>query len=189
MQSAQKIISKTAILIIALLILVGSYYISTNSIDKIENQPEVVTEQDITPLDLVDKNDTYQNLPTFLRTSNLKHILEGNINRNNQATGYHHKASAPNNQTKVLNIIATSNKCGVYKAKVQVQGKPKSAFSTMFPDNLNANEVRDSIISGYNNGTNKYPANSSFTINTNQCYDIFIVLDSQKKIITSYPIY
>jgi Bacterial EndoU nuclease len=127
--------------------------------------------------------------PKYLSEYNFKHILEGNINRRGEATGFHHNPSAPNKDTKIIKIISKENSCGVYKAQVQVAGKLKDAYSTMFPDKLTKSEILDDLKYVYEEGLKKFPKKDTFTIKTKGCFSVFMVLDNNSNIITSYPIY
>jgi Bacterial EndoU nuclease len=176
------------IVIVALVIMVGSYYISNNQAAKefVGNQIDNI---DSAPNDYVNRTNEKIKIPKFITDYNFRHILEGNINRNGEATGYHHAPSSKDKTTKVLNITNEPNNCGVYKAKVQVKGKIKKALSSMFPDKYSEQQILDIITNAYNEGTKNNPTNSTFTAKADDCIKVFMVLDSGRKIITSYPIY
>jgi Bacterial EndoU nuclease len=157
----------------------------------------VDTKEDITePIEFTEAYSPFKNktlvLPEYLSQQNFKHILEGNINRRGEATGYHRKESAPDDRTKIIRITNQPNTCGVYKAQVQVKDKLKQANSSMFPDRLSEEQVLEVLKQAYIDGVSKNQNNQnnqSFTVKTRDCFSVFMVLDDQKKIITSYPIY
>ena len=125
---------------------------------------------------------------SFITDYNLDHILSGNINRRGEATGFHHALSSKDPLTKVINITKQANSCGVYVAKVQVKGKTKQAFSSMFPDKLNKSDIIDILKVSYDKAIAK-GSGSVVTVDSGSCFKISIILDNYKKIITAYPIY
>jgi hypothetical protein len=176
------------IVIVALIFLIGSFYLSNNQPlqTAIDNQYEFLDPQ---PADYSKRTNEAIKVPQFITDYNLRHILEGNINRNGEATGFHHAPSSKDKTTKILEVVSQPNNCGVYKAKVQVKGKVKKAYSTMFPDKYNEQQIVDLITKAYTDGTKNNPTRSTFTTKGDDCINVFVVLDSNKKIITSYPIY
>jgi hypothetical protein len=181
-------IPRYTIVIISLIFLIGSVYLSNNQdLQSANNYPmELIDPQ---PADYTNRTNSVIKVPNFITDYNLRHILEGNINRNGEATGYHHAPSSKEKTTKILEVVSQPNNCGVYKAKVQVKGKTKKAFSTMFPDKYNEQQIVDVITKAYTDGTKNNPTRTTFTTKGDDCISVFIVLDSNKKIITSYPIY
>jgi Bacterial EndoU nuclease len=127
--------------------------------------------------------------PNFLIPQSFKHITEGSINRYKEATGFHLKSASPDQSTRVVKITNQPNNCGVYKAQVIIQGKPKQALSSMFPDRLNKSQLLQILKDAYLNSFNKGQNNSTLTIKTKDCFSLFMVIDKNNKIITSYPIY
>jgi hypothetical protein len=187
-----KVIPKFLLIFIALAVVIGAYYLQG-------------TNKSISPIFDDDANDVqYESsqfasnpmpnysqlvIPKYFSLVNVKHVLEGGINRRGEATGFHHLPSKKQERTKILEIINKANSCGVYRAKVQIDGKVKKAFSTMFPDRLTSQEVINSIKAGYEKAQSQSITRRTIQISTNECYDITIILDDNKNIITSYPMF
>ncbi|KXT68114.1 putative cytosolic protein [Streptococcus gordonii] len=81
------------------------------------------------------------------------------------------------------------NDAGIYEAKVEVNGTLKKANggkSTFFPDHMSPQEVVDSINEAY---SNKVLMEGSRYVGTSQNgISIEIILNSEGKIITAYPL-
>ncbi len=178
-QFKNKLPKQVLVILIALGFLAFSYFINLG-------------EQE--PLDVPDQTSSLE-ASNFVSQSNntiseyaLKHIFEGNINRRGEATGFHHKASAPDNNTGILRIIKEPNSCGVYTAQVKIQGKTKRAYSSMFPDNLNKSEITSILISSYKKGKAANPSKQIFTVQTDRCFKMTII-ENNGKLATAYPLY
>lgn len=175
------------IVIVALIVLIASIYLSNNQeVNEFVNTPPIKIDSE--PQDYI-KAPGNLAFPNYITEYNFKHITIGNINRNGEATGFHHATSPKDQTTKILSIIDQPNQCGVYRAKVQVKGKLKKAYSTMFPDKYSEQQILDLLSTAYTEGTKNNPTNSTFAVKADECIKVFMVLDSNKKIITSYPIY
>ncbi|PEI46032.1 EndoU domain-containing protein [Bacillus pseudomycoides] len=84
----------------------------------------------------------------------LKHILEGEINGIGKAVGYHTEVLENTPGKIVAGTERTVNNQGVYKAKVEVNGVPKTAnrgYSTFFPKDWSPQKIVDNINEAYNN--------------------------------------
>ena len=79
------------------------------------------------------------------------------------------------------------NKFGVYKARVEVNGIVKRADSTFFPDDMNCQEVVDSIVEAY--GNRMYQKLNEYSGYSSNGMKIGMYLDENDKIISAFPIY
>jgi Bacterial EndoU nuclease len=174
--------------IIILLIAIGFLFFSTQYTNNTQNKVTYNEEEKVEELEFIENNSNSK-LPSFLSEGNLKHILQGGINRRGEATGFHHLPSAKDTNTKILQIINQENNCGVYKAKVSIEGKTKKAFSSMFPNKLTKEELVDIISKAYNKGRENFPTSKTLKVKTDNCFEILIAIDNNKKIITAYPLY
>ncbi|MGL4759825.1 MAG: EndoU domain-containing protein [Patescibacteria group bacterium] len=185
--------SLSVILISLLFVGLGIYVNQNSNIDSINENNFI---QQIAEDSKEEEKNYLNQKPQFysniITEYNLNHVLGGNINRRGEATGFHHKQSAKNSNTKIISIYKEPNQCDVYVAKVQVDGKTKKAFSSMFPDKLNKNQIVDILISSHKKALEKKLNNngvSSVQVQTDNCFKINLILDPNKKIITAYPIY
>lgn len=125
-------------------------------------------------------------------TSNaLKHILEGEVNKAGKATGYHYEG-LPSAKGKVIpGTQSAPNSFGVYKAKVQVEGKAKTdnnGESTFFPKDWTAQQVVDAINEAY--GKKSYRTGNIYAGDTAKGMRINMYLDEGTgKIISAFPQY
>ncbi|EJO5347149.1 minor capsid protein [Clostridium botulinum] len=134
--------------------------------------------------------DRLKNTENFSSIDAIKHILEGEVNRNNpkriKAVGFHME----NMPTKKGEIIESTrsqiDKNGVYEAKVIINGITKLAKSTFFPTSMTPQQVVNAINEAYLSKKNikgvKYSGTTSYG------FDINMYLDRNKKITTAYPI-
>ena len=120
----------------------------------------------------------------------LIHIFEGDINRKGRAGGYHYDMVEGTSGSIIESTKGpVLNDAGIYEAKVEVNGTPKKANggkSTFFPDHMSPQEVVDAINEAY---SNKVLMEGSRYIGTSQNgISIEIILNSEGKIITAYPL-
>ncbi|MCZ6914341.1 MAG: T7SS effector LXG polymorphic toxin, partial [Rickettsia endosymbiont of Ixodes persulcatus] len=114
----------------------------------------------------------------------MKHIYHGEINRRGKAVGYHHESMMggkiiPGSKSK-------PDKNGVYKAKVEIDGEKKIAYSTFFPKDWDRVKVNKAISEAFENKTregNRYVGRTSSGI------DIGLFLKSDGSIATAFPLY
>jgi hypothetical protein len=87
---------------------------------------------------------------------NFVHIEFGEINRRDEAVGFHHRPNGmdpPN--ARVLQIVQAPDANGVYRAKVALRDRAtgewvrKKAASTFYPDAMTPEEVIDSVLTAF----------------------------------------
>ncbi|MDU2591702.1 MAG: minor capsid protein [Paeniclostridium sordellii] len=144
------------------------------------------------------KLNTVYNLDRLKHTENfdemkdIKHILEGDVNRNNprriKAVGYHLE-NIPSRKGEIIGEKTQKDKNGIYKAKVKVEGIVKKVESSFFPIDWTPQQVIDSINEAYNNRIKI--DDLAFIGKTSYGFDIFMYMKPKKpeKIATAYPIY
>ncbi len=124
------------------------------------------------------------------RSGALAHILEGELNRQGQAVGYHYEGLPSKKGVAIVGTRTNPNEHGVYEAKVIIAGvekKSNGGRSSFFPIEWSAQDVVDAINEAYEN-------KSIITGNTyaglaNDGIEIRMYLDGQEKIISAFPVY
>lgn len=124
------------------------------------------------------------------RKGALEHILEGELNAQGQAVGFHYDGLPSKKGEIIEGTETTPDQYGVYEAEIMVEGKKKpanSGKSTFFPDEWHAQQVVDAI-------NEAYEARSFLTGNTYEGLavsgiHIRMYLDDDEKIISAFPIY
>ena len=125
---------------------------------------------------------------TFTEKS-LIHSFEGDI-RSGQAGGYHYDMVEGTSGSIIEGTKSpTLNDAGVYEAKVEVNGIPKTGnggYSTFFPDRMSPQEVVDTINEAYSNKVlsngNEYIGKSSNGLKIGM-----YIRKSDGKIISAFP--
>lgn len=119
----------------------------------------------------------------------LEHILEGEINRNGEAVGFHYE-NLPTRKGEVIQGTRTdANEHGIYEAEIEVEGIKKRSNrgrSTFFPLYWSAQEVVDAINEAYANKV--YISGNTYEGLTEEGFVIRMYLDNQDKIISAFPI-
>lgn len=121
----------------------------------------------------------------------LNHVFAGELNKKGKATGYHYDGIEDTVGKIVKGTESKPNKFGVYEAKVEVNGIPKTANggkSTFFPDDWDSQKVVDVI--------NEAFSNKQFVKNTVNTYEgiaengmkISFFINKNGKIISAFPI-
>jgi hypothetical protein len=87
---------------------------------------------------------------------NLVHINLGEINREGQAVGYHHRPNGTDpDSARVLQIVQPPDPNGVYRARVSIRDPAtgswvgKKAPSTFFPDAMSDPDVVNAILAAF----------------------------------------
>lgn len=123
------------------------------------------------------------------RNGALEHILEGEINKNGEAVGFHFE-NVPTKKGNVISGTRTEpNKFGVYEAEVEVEGVKKRSnrgTSSFFPIHWNAQEVVDAINEAYNSKV--YLSGNTYEGMTDEGIVIRMYLDQNEQIISAFPI-
>src|SRR5699024_7887238 len=130
-----------------------------------------------------------ENVNNF-RDGSLEHILEGELNHNGQATGYHYD-QLPTKKGEVIEGTETEeNEFGVYEAEVMVSDVKKNSNggkSTFFPDDWDTQDVIDAINEAYD--VKEYINGNTYEGLTTDGLIIRMYLDQQDKIISAFPVY
>ncbi|WP_208018046.1 WXG100 family type VII secretion target [Bacillus arachidis] len=115
----------------------------------------------------------------------LKHIFQGEVTKKGKAVGFHYEG-AEGSKGKIVGRIEGPDDFGVYKANVEIDGKPKNAKSTFFPKDMTQQQIVDLINEAYANKE----------ISRNNIYrgvasnGMRIEMQIKKgKIISAYPVY
>ena len=86
--------------------------------------------------------------------SAIEHIFEGQVNARGKAVGYHYEGIEGTSGNVIPGTESSVNNIGIYKAKVEVNGIPKTAnggFSSFYPKSMSPQEVIGSINEAYRN--------------------------------------
>ncbi|RXM53952.1 hypothetical protein DP134_13990 [Clostridium tetani] len=143
-------------------------------------------------LETVYNLDRLKHTENFASKNTIKHILEGELNKNNprriKAVGFHME-NIPTKKGEIIESTRSKiDKNGVYSAKVIIDGVPKTAKSTFFPTNMTPQQVVNAINEAYYNRVlvSKKAPKFRGTSKTGITIDMYVVND---KITTAYPIY
>ncbi|MDF2909377.1 MAG: hypothetical protein K0Q56_257 [Sporolactobacillus laevolacticus] len=124
------------------------------------------------------------------RTGALEHILEGELNARGKAVGYHSESIEKSIGKIIKGTESTPNKFGIYKAKVEVNGVPKTSnggTSTFFPKNWDAQKVIDSINIAFDNKV--LIKGNTYSGKLKNGMEISMYIDKNGKIISAFPVY
>lgn len=146
--------------------------------DSSENQ-----NSDITSIsDLTDTDD--------FRDGALEHILEGELNREGDAVGFHYEGFPTTNGSVVDGTETEPNEYGVYEAEIEVEGEAKtsnSGKSSLFPEKWDGQQVVDAIKDAYDSKT--LITGNTYEGLTQDGMVIRMYLDQKDKIISAFPMY
>lgn len=126
----------------------------------------------------------------YFAKGTLEHIFDGTINKKGNATGYHYTMVSDSKGEIIEGTRSSSDKNGVFTAKVKVSGKKKNGFSSFYPESWTPQQVVDAINTAYEEAVSD-PLNSSDSlwIGHSGNIEIDMYLDSSRKITTAYPVY
>ena len=131
--------------------------------------------------------ETLQNTENFTDSA-IEHIFEGQINRRGNAVGYHYEG-IENTAGKVVEGTVTSpNQVGIYQAKVEVNGIPKTGnggTSTFFKRSMSPQEVVDTINEAY--ASKSFVKGNTYLGQATNGIVIEMYLDKAGKIISAFP--
>ena len=122
--------------------------------------------------------------------SAIEHIFEGQVNARGKAVGYHYEGIEGTSGNVIPGTESSVNNIGIYKAKVEVNGVPKTAnggFSSFYPKSMSPQEVIGSINEAYRNRV--YIRGNTYSGLTSSGMEIEMFLDKNGKIISAYPVY
>jgi len=126
----------------------------------------------------------------YFRNGALAHILEGELNSQGQAVGFHYDGLPSKKGRIISGTETTPNEHGVYEAEVEVSGTIKTSNqgkSSFFPDNWNAQEVVDAINEAYEN--RQFINGNTYEGLDDNGVIIRMYLDDQDNIISAFPVY
>jgi len=119
----------------------------------------------------------------------IEHIFEGNVKRG-KAGGYHSEC-IEDTAGKVINGTEVSiNDLGVYKAKVEVNGIPKTAnegYSTFFPRDMKPQQVVDAVNEAYDSRVFIEGTRNTYRGFTKNGLEIEMYINANGKIISAFP--
>lgn len=146
------------------------------------NKTQSITETEFNPEDF----DTADLKGTKIFVKNgLEHIFFGTINREGKATGYHYEGLAPDVEI-IEKTRSKTDRHGVYRAKITIDGEPKKAYSTFFPQDWTPQEVVDGINEAFDNSEH---VSGNIFEGESQGIKIQMYLTDDDKIISAFPIY
>ena len=122
--------------------------------------------------------------------SAIEHIFEGQVNARGKAVGYHYEGIEGTFGNVIPGTESSTNNFGIYKAKVEVNGIPKTAnggFSSFYSKSMSPQEVIGSINEAYRNRV--YIRGNTYSGLTSSGMEIEMFLDKNGKIISAYPVY
>ena len=122
--------------------------------------------------------------------SAIEHIFEGQVNARGKAVGYHYEGIEGTFGNVIPGTESSTNNFGIYKAKVEVNGIPKTAnggFSTFYSKNLSPQQVVDAINEAYSNCELKLGTRNTYQGVANNGMKIDMFLDQSGKIISAFP--
>jgi len=126
----------------------------------------------------------------YFRQNALEHILEGELNKQGEAVGFHY-AQLPTRNGEVIEETETEeDDHGIYEAKViisEVEKTSNGSKSTFFPDHWDSQDVVDAINEAYDNRT--LISGNTYEGLTEEGIIVRMYLDSSEKIISAFPIY
>ena len=123
------------------------------------------------------------------RDGALEHILEGEINRNGDAVGFHYEGLPTSKGTVIEGTRTDPNNFGVYEAEVEVEGIKKrgnNGISSFFPLFWNSQEIVDAINETYD--SREFVTGNTYEGLTADGMVIRMYLDGNDKIITAFPV-
>ena len=117
----------------------------------------------------------------------IEHIFEGNVKRG-KAGGYHYECIEDTAGKAISGTEVQISDFGVYKAKVEVDGIPKTAnggYSTFFPKDMKPQEVIDAINEAYDSKV--FKSGNEYYGYSDNGIKITMYIDKEDKIISAFP--
>lgn len=167
------------------LVLVTALFITACDDFSILNE---VTEEDIDLAVEVIEIDELIETDNFRRGA-LEHILEGELNRNGDAVGFHYEGLPSAKGSVVEGTRTNPDQDGLYEAEVEVEGKKKRGnrgISSFFPLHWTAQDVVDAINEAYD--SKQFISGNTYEGLTDEGIVIHMYLDDNDKIISAFPI-
>ena len=122
--------------------------------------------------------------------SAIEHIFEGQVNTRGKAVGYHYEGIEGTSGKIILGTESSINNFGVYKAKFEVDGIPKTAnggCSTFYSKDMSPQQVVDAINQAYSNCELKPGTRNTYQGVANNGMQIDMFLDQNGNIISAFP--
>lgn len=130
--------------------------------------------------------DRLKNTENFASKDAIKHILEGEVNKRGKAVGFHME-NMPTKKGEIIESTRSSiDSNGIYSANVKINGTPKLAKSTFFPNNMTPQQIITAINEAYDSKEPYY--NAMLKGKTSFGFEIGMYLDKNNKISTAFPI-
>lgn len=133
-----------------------------------------------------------KNIEKF-KEGSLEHILEGQLNTRGKAVGFHYEGMPTAKEKIIPGTESVPNEFGIYTAKVEFNGVPKTANggkSSFFPKNWTAQDIVDGINEAYGSKEFVEGTRNTFIGETTSGVEIEMYIDSVNgKIISAFPIY
>jgi len=126
----------------------------------------------------------------YFRDGALIHILEGELNRNNQAVGFHYEGMPGAKGETIDDTETDPNEYGVYEAEVKVSDVEKTSNngkSSFFPKDWTAQEVVDGINEAYE--AKELLTGNTYEGLTDEGVVIQMYIDNEGEIISAFPVY
>jgi len=133
--------------------------------------------------------DELEDIENF-RPHALEHILEGELNKQGQAVGFHYEGLASSKGEIVKGTATPPDENGVYEAEVMVEEVEKQSnhgTSTFYPKEWHAQDVVDAINEAYD--SKEYIQGNTYAGMTEEGIVIQMYLDDENKIISAFPVY
>ena len=138
---------------------------------------------EVTPIEELQDTDHF--LP-----SALDHILKGEINRKQQAVGYHYEGMPDANGEVIEGTESAEDDQGVYEAKVvvdDIEKKSNQGKSTFFPEDWDSQDVVDAINEAYD--ARAHVNGNTYEGLTDEGITVRMYLTDDEKIISAFPQY
>lgn len=126
----------------------------------------------------------------YFKQGALAHILEGELNKKNQAVGFHYDR-LPTKKGEIIPGTATEpNDFGVFEAEVKVNDVAKTSNkgrSSFFPNEWTTQQVVDAINEAYEHRA--FISGNTYEGLTAEGMPIRMYLDNKDLIISAFPVY
>lgn len=141
------------------------------------------------------ETDTVTSIEELVETENftpgaVEHILEGELNRNGEAVGFHYNQLDTKKGEVIAGTETDLDEQGVYEAKVKVEDVEKTSnggYSTFFPDDWDSQDVIDAINDAYEH--REFIHGNTYEGLTEDGIIIRMYLTDDDKIISAFPLY
>jgi len=167
-------------LFVALFTVIISVFLIGCQANDITLQDETV---EVTPIDQLERTDHFID-------GALEHILEGEINRQGEAVGFHYNMLETKKGEIIENTKTPVDSNGVYEAQVEIDGVKKrgnNGYSTFFPDEWDTQEVIDAINDAYEH--RQFIHGNTYEGITEDGVILRMYVTNDEQIISAFPLY